>query len=114
MKPPAKRSRRWSSRLAREPFAGGALLAVPGKTDTPVALAGDRDRLAGSGLVLEYLLGLATTARRPLAVVGDLQELLNETLRPAFAESVGQRLTAGTLPEGVGAFTESARGRNCS
>jgi hypothetical protein len=84
--------------VAREPFAGGAVAAVAGKADAPVALAGDGEKLAGSGLVLEYLLGMAKG--RP-ATVGRLQEGLAEGLRRPFADAVRQRLAAGTLPETV-------------
>ncbi len=90
--------------VSREPFAGGALAAVAGKMDTPVALAGDAGKLAASALVLEYLLGLATAPRRPLATVAQLQVWLAEELRRPFTEAVEQRLAAGALPEGIGAF----------
>jgi hypothetical protein len=89
--------------VAREPFAGGTVLAVPGKADSPVALAGDAERLAASAVLLEYLLGTATAVRRPLATVAQLQERLAEGLRMPFAEAVRRRVAAGRLPEGVGA-----------
>jgi hypothetical protein len=90
--------------VSREPFRSQALLAVARNSDAPVALAGDRDWLASSPQLLEYLLAAATTTRRPLAAPARLQEMLIEDLQRPFLETLTPRLERHDLPETVGAF----------
>jgi hypothetical protein len=90
--------------IGREPFRSEAVVAVRGKADTPVALNADRNRFAAGPRVLEYLLGLATTLRRPLVSPARLEELLLEDLRTPFSQALASRLESHDLPEAVGAF----------
>jgi hypothetical protein len=92
----------------REPFHSGAIWAVPGKLDAPVALAEDRAALADSRQLLEYLLQTTTSPRRPLAAPDLLQDRLGGELRPLFTEALARRLRDHKLPPGVGVLTGSA------
>jgi hypothetical protein len=89
----------------REPFRSQAVVAVAGKADSPVALAADRDRLAGSTQLLEYVLAAATTPRRPLAAPPRLQDLLADDLRAPFTESLRHRVEARQLPPSLDILT---------
>jgi hypothetical protein len=89
--------------LAEEAFRGRVVLAVPGKPDAPVALAEDRDALAGSWQLLEYLLG---TAKKHPVALDRLAEPLPEELRQPFAEAVRRHAAAHGLPRTVGARRE--------
>jgi hypothetical protein len=90
--------------LDRAPFHTQAIAAVAGKKDSPVALVADRERLAASPQLLQYLLSAVTTPRRPLASVASLQELLTADLQVPFAESLRHRFETGALPSSVDFF----------
>jgi hypothetical protein len=90
--------------LGRPPFKTGVVFAVKYSpaVDPPVALAADRERLAGSDLVLEFLLSVARTKRDHAWAVGKLKPKLSADLRPHFEIAAKRRLDAGDLPESVG------------
>jgi hypothetical protein len=78
------------------------LRSVPTRTDAPVALVEDRDLLAGSAVLLEYLLGGTTTARKPLATIGHLKLHLTRDLQQLFEGALARQIAEGRLPSTVG------------
>jgi hypothetical protein len=90
--------------FALEPFKTGAVLAVPKDPATPVALAGDAARLAGSRTLLEFLLD---KARKPGVQAFPLKALakpLAKGLQPLFEEAVNRQFDHGSNPPSVGAL----------
>jgi hypothetical protein len=89
--------------LAQPMWKGSVLFAAtrPGPT-TPVALAEDAERLAGSWQVLEFALHAARTATDQVFAVAPLKAKLAPKLRPAFVAALERRIADGTLPAGVG------------
>jgi hypothetical protein len=88
--------------LAQEEFARAVLRPVAGRTDAPVALAGDRDQLATSPALLEYLVAGSTTSKKPLAPVSHLKHHLIPELQQPFEDSVRRRIAERTLPPAIG------------
>jgi hypothetical protein len=87
--------------IAREPFRSQVVLAAPRRADTLVALAEDRDRLIAGDALLEYLLEVTTSAKKPVASLDGLLVPLADELRKPFEDAWQQRLTTGTLPDTV-------------
>jgi hypothetical protein len=78
--------------LAGDAFKGQAVLAVKSDPDTPVALAADAGRLAGSPLLLEHLLRATRTASSHAAAAAELKRKLAPALQQPFAEAAGRQL----------------------
>ncbi len=79
-------------------------LVVAAKKDlaSPIALAEDAAKLAGSDLLLEYALGKLATADKPLHPVARVVGKVDKRLQPAFEAALTERLSTGQLPPGVG------------
>ncbi len=88
--------------LSQDLFVRQVLRPVPTRTNAPVTLVEDRDLLAGSDVLLEYLLAGTTTARKPLATVSHLNLHLFRDLQQPFEEAVTRRIAEGRLPASVG------------
>lgn len=88
--------------LGQAAFKNGVVLAVKGHPDTPLALADDADALAGSGLVLEFLLRAARSEATQAFTTAELKKKLVPGLRGPFAEEVERRARARDLPPEVG------------
>jgi hypothetical protein len=90
--------------LGKEPFKGQVLLAMPYRagTNPVVALAGDGEALAGSGLLLESALAAVRTADNQAALVTDLKKKVVKALQQPFADALARRLETGALPPGIG------------
>jgi hypothetical protein len=71
----------------------------------PVALREDLDGLAGSDLLLEYILSAVTTAKQWKWPVARLAGKLDKELQPAFKEALTRRLEQDRLPAGIGMIT---------
>src|SRR5262245_52310316 len=78
------------------------LLAVKGNLLSPVALAEDAELLAGSSLLLEFLVRIAVSAERQAVAVADLKKPLDRRLKTLFETALREKIRAGTLPESVG------------
>jgi hypothetical protein len=83
-------------------FRSHVLLAMPRKRDAPVALAGDVETLAGSRLLLEYVLSIARTPATHAFSVNDFKRKMNAILWPAFQEVVNRQIVEESLPPTVG------------
>jgi len=88
--------------LNHDSFVRQVMRSVPTRTDAPVVLVEDRDTLAGSAVLLEYLLTGTTTARKPLATVGHLKLHLIRDLQQPFEEALTRQIAEGRLPAAVG------------
>jgi hypothetical protein len=77
-------------------------VAVRADLQAPVALLDDVPQLLGSGLVLEYLLGLTRTASNQAASVAELAKKLTGKLQKPFRGSIRQRMEEESLPPTVG------------
>ncbi len=88
--------------LNQDAIVRHVLRSVPARTDSPVVLVEDRDLLAGSAVLLEYLLAGTTTARKPLTTVGQLKLHLIRDLQQPFEEAVTRQIAEGHLPASVG------------
>jgi hypothetical protein len=88
--------------LLQDTFSRQVLRSVPNETDAPLALAGDTDLLAGSRVLLEYLLEGTTTRAKPLASVPRLKSYLAAELQLPFEAAIARRVAERTLPARVG------------
>jgi hypothetical protein len=82
-------------------FKGQVVLAVAGDAQAPVVLAGDEERLAASALLLEYAVGLLSTAEKPLHPPAKVAGKLDKGIREAFEAALARRIEANDLPEAV-------------
>jgi hypothetical protein len=89
--------------LAHKVFKSQAIVAARRTIDAPVALVADADRLADSPLLLEFALGLLSTAKKPLHPVAKVVAKVDARLREAFAAAVARHVDAGDLPPNVAA-----------
>jgi hypothetical protein len=88
--------------LGREPFRGQAILAMPSRPDTLVALASDSERLASSPALLHRVLNAVRTADNQAVALTDLKKKIGASLQGPFVESVNRHLSARALPDGIG------------
>src|SRR5206468_1966921 len=58
--------------LADRAFRAEVVLAVPDSRESPVALKGDEEKLAGSEVLLELAVSLLSTAEKPLHPVAKI------------------------------------------
>jgi hypothetical protein len=88
--------------LTKKPFANEVVRANKKDVNSPVALAEDAGRLAGSPLLLEYALGRLCQAEEPLQPLPKVLNVIDKPLRPAFEAAVRGQLDAGALPDLAG------------
>jgi hypothetical protein len=93
------------SALARKPFVEQVIAADKKSLASPIALAEDAARLAGSTLLLDYALGGLCTADSPLAPLAKVVKQVDARLRPAFQEALERRASSNDWPETVGTHT---------
>jgi hypothetical protein len=86
----------------KKPFGEKAVVVNAKDIDSPVALAEDADQLAGSSLLLEYLLQLVCTPDKPTCDPKKLKTKLPKPLRESFEASLRRRTEDKALPAGVG------------
>jgi hypothetical protein len=87
--------------LTHKVFKSQVIVAARKNRDAPVALTADADRLADSPLLLEFAVGLLSTAKKPLHPVAKIVAKVDARLRDAFAATIARRLNAGDLPPNV-------------
>jgi hypothetical protein len=87
--------------LAHKVFKSQAIVAARKNPDAPVALITDADHLADSAALLEFALGLLSTAKKPLHPTAKVVAKVDARLRDAFAAAIARRLNAGDLPPNV-------------
>jgi hypothetical protein len=87
---------------ATETFKKGVLPAEAKKPDAPVALAEDRELLAGSPAVLEFTLKAARRKNKHTFPVDALKKKIAADLRPSFEEAVNRQADTDALPPSVG------------
>lgn len=86
-------------------FTGAVVLAQKKAADTPLALAEDRDRLADSPLLLEWVMEQACTPVTPALPPEKLVKKVDAPLRDPLKEAISHRLQDGTLPETMAVAT---------
>lgn len=91
-----------SKALAGKPFAAKWLVANKKDPNSPIALAGDGERLAASPLLLEYALGLLCSADKPLQIPTKALGKVDKALRPEFKAALNWQIAENTLPPSVG------------
>jgi hypothetical protein len=92
--------------LAQPVVKDGVLLAVKNRPDTPVALAEDRDLLAGSALLLETALRLARSEATQVFKPGDLKKHVVPLLKKPLEDAARRRAEARSLPPAVGSLLQ--------
>jgi hypothetical protein len=80
---------------------GQLVFAVAGSAESPVALAGDEERLAASDLLAEFAVGLLSTAEKPLHPPAKVVGKLDKGIRGAFEPVLARRIEANDLPAAV-------------
>lgn len=88
--------------VAEKTFKAAIVLSSAGKAGAPVALAADRERLAGSPRLLEFLLVAARTPETQAFPVAGLKKPLARNLAPLFQDAVSRLVRDGSLPPSVG------------
>lgn len=91
--------------IALEPFASRATIALPGASDSPVALTDDIERLAAFPALLDAVVGLMTNAETQAVAIDKLGSFksVQMLVRPHFAEALKKATSEGRLPPGFGA-----------
>jgi hypothetical protein len=88
--------------LAKKPFAAKWIVANKKDANSPIALAGDGERLAASPLLLEYALGLLCSADKPVHPLAKVAGKVARSLQPAFKAALDRHIAENTLPPTVG------------
>lgn len=83
--------------MGQKVIAGQVVLAAKKDVASPVALADDATRLGQSPLLIEYAVGLLSTAEAPLHPLTKIAGKINKTLKVAFVDAT----TKGLVPESV-------------
>jgi hypothetical protein len=91
-----------TSLLRERALTSRILLAVKGNLLSPVALAEDGELLAGSPLLLDFLLRITVSAERQGVSVADLKKPLERRLKSLFEAALRDRIAHGTLPPAIG------------
>jgi hypothetical protein len=91
--------------IALEPFASRATIALPGASDSPVALTDDIERLAAFPALLDAVVGLMTNAETQAVAIDKLGAFksVQMLVRSHFAEALKKATSEGRLPPGFGA-----------
>jgi hypothetical protein len=87
--------------LRRKPFKDRVVCGHTGHLDAPVALVEDMEQLAGSTLLLEFLLEQVCTPASPTCAVTALKTKLPTKLKRPFEAAVNRRIAENMLPESV-------------
>ena len=90
--------------LAKKPFAAKWILANKKDPNSPIAFVEDRDRLAGSPLLLEVAPGNCVVHDKPLHTLTQTVNKVDKALRPAFKSSLERRIADNDLPPTAGAI----------
>lgn len=88
--------------LGREPFRSQAMLALPKRADSLVALVADRNRLLTSPRLLHGILEATRTADNQAVATADLVKKLPKTLQIEFRDLLHRQVHERGLPDGVG------------
>jgi len=88
--------------LATDAARQGILVAIPGLADSPVALAGDHDRLLDYPGLLELLLQQQCTADNQAVTLADLARKLSREMAEPFVTRIEALAESNRLPERVG------------
>jgi hypothetical protein len=91
--------------LAEDLFQKQVVQPVASRTDVPLALVEDRELLAGSPALLEYLLAGTTTSKKPLTTLAHLERHLVAEMVQPFHEAVSRQIVHNRLPPTVGMLT---------
>jgi hypothetical protein len=85
----------------KRPFKDRVICCHASHPDAPVALVEDVDQLAGSPLLLEFVLEQLCTATSPTCAVTKLKARLPTKLKGPFEAAVKHHIAENTLPESV-------------
>ncbi len=88
--------------LGKEPFRSQAVLALPKRPDSPIALAGDRDRLLASPLLMRSVLDATRKADNQAVTMADLVRKLPKNLQGDFRAALNRQVSERVLPDGIG------------
>jgi hypothetical protein len=88
--------------LGKEPFRAQAMLALPKRADSLVALAADRARLLASPHLLQSVLTAARTPDNQAVAATDLVKKLPKNLHGDFRAVLNRRMSERALPDGIG------------
>jgi hypothetical protein len=91
--------------LADKIFKNAIAFGVQADRNAPLTLAEDAAKLADSPQLLEYAVGLFSTAEAPLHPLSKIAGKLDKTVRAPFEAAVQQQLTMHKLPPTVVAET---------
>ena len=87
---------------ARKEFAGQVVIANKKSLDAPLALADDLDQLAGSRLLLEFVLESVCTPAQPGCPLTKLKTKVPGTLKGPFDQAIRRQIREQSLPPSVG------------
>ncbi len=82
-------------------FKTRVMQALAGDPSSPVVLAGDEERLAASPALVEFAVGLLSTADKPLHPLNKIAGKLDKAIRPVFTSAVERQLQNHSLPASV-------------
>ena len=88
--------------VAKKAFAQSVVVAQKKSLDSPLALKEDMDLLAGSPVLLEYVLGRLCCAEKPLWPVAKLKAQVAPVLKKPFEEALHRQIRAQALPPSIG------------
>jgi hypothetical protein len=88
--------------LGKEPFRSQAVVALPKRPESPVALADDRERLLATPRLLHLVLAMARTTDNQAVSAIDLARKLPRGLQVDFRAAVNRQVSEKTLPDELG------------
>lgn len=91
--------------LGKKPCKERVVVGQKKNDAAPAALAEDADRLAGSTMLLEFVLEQVCTAEKPVVSLASAKAKVDGKLRPMFEREVNRRAADDTLPSSVGSVT---------
>jgi hypothetical protein len=86
---------------ARKEFSGQVVIANKKSLDAPLTLADDLDQLAGSGLLLEFVLESICTPAQPGCPLTKLKTKVPGALKGPFDQAVRRQIREQSLPPSV-------------
>jgi hypothetical protein len=88
--------------LGKEPFRSQAMLVLPKRADSLVALVADRSRLLASPRLLHGILEATRTADNQAVAAADLVKKLPKNLQIEFRDLLHRQVNERSLPQGIG------------
>jgi hypothetical protein len=91
--------------IGKRSFQKAVVLARGRHRDSPIALTSDLESLAGSRLLLEFMLQTVRTPSNQAFSVAQLKAKTSRQLQPAFRAALERQIDEGSLPPTVGWIT---------